>query len=92
MKRACLHIPRDIFCDQFTDAGIFAGLSSGAAYTAVCYLGAENSQELTLFLCPGLRYRYAAIVTNIDPYLEIPRVPLWISTLDQLAPPLCAMA
>lgn len=73
------------------DTGIFGGMSSGAAYTVGKYIAANDRDNLTLFLCPDMGYRYAPILAKNDVSFQTPTDPMWISTIDQLTPPWCAM-
>ncbi|NMX03373.1 pyridoxal-phosphate dependent enzyme [Mobiluncus mulieris] len=73
------------------DTGIFGGLSSGAAYTVGNYIAANDSENLTLFLCPDMGYRYAPVLAETDASHKTQSNPLWISTLNQLTPQWCAM-
>lgn len=74
-----------------TNTGIFGGLSAGAAYTVGQYLSESDSSNLTLFVCPDMGYRYAHILEGTQISSHIVRAPRWIATLDELAPPWCAM-
>ena len=73
------------------NTGIFAGLSTGAAYTVGQYLSERDSSSLTLLLCPDMGYRYAHILAGTKIDSQTPYTPQWITTLNQLSPPWSAM-
>lgn len=73
------------------DTGIFGGLSSGAAYIVGNYVSESQNKNLTLILCPDMGYRYSSALRNTAVEDTVVSEPLWIDSLDQLAPPWSAL-
>lgn len=73
------------------DTGIFSGFSSGASYVVGRHIANLKKDILTLIICPDMGYRYSTLLSETDLCSPGVTEPVWISSLDKLAPPWSAM-